>query len=118
MGVKVVYDKVGKLFSRVYGRFPKGDETIDEVIRHGKYTDFGQEYSLDVREIVESYKVMVNSAIKSHLGKVTKKVDYVLAGGGGLSLFRDTMASVIPVNDPQFANAMGFYEYGKQFLVN
>jgi hypothetical protein len=116
MGAKRVYDEIRKIFSKVYGTFSKDDDIIDEIIRFGKYTDFGQEYSLDVRDIIESYKVMVNSTIKSHLGKVTKKVDYVLAGGGGISLFMETMKSVIPVNDPQFANAMGFYEYGKQFL--
>lgn len=116
MGVRVVYDKIKKLFSRVHGTFPKDDDTMEEIIRFGKYTDFGEEYSLDVREIIESYKAMVNTTVKSHLGKVTKKVDYVLAGGGGINLFRETMKSVISVNDPQFANAMGFYEYGKQFL--
>jgi len=116
MGVKVVYDRIRKLFSEVYGTFSKDDDTIDEIIRHGKYTDFGQEYSLDVREVIESYKVMVNTTVKSHLGKITKKVDHVLAGGGGINLFRETMRGVNPVDDPQFANAMGFYQYGRQFL--
>jgi hypothetical protein len=28
------------------------------------------------------------------------------------------MSGIIPVEDPQFANARGFYHYGKQILVN
>jgi len=116
MGIKMVYDEIRKSFGKIYGAFPKDDDSIDEIITYGKYIHFGKEYPLDVREIIDSYRSLINSSIKSHATKVTKKVDLVLAGGGGISLFMETMKSVTLVSEPQFGNAKGFYEYGKQFI--
>jgi len=116
MGAKRVYDEIRKIFGKIYGTFSKDDESIEEIIKYGKYTHFGLEYQLDVADVMDSYRAMINTTIESHMGKVVKKINYVLVGGGGINLFRETMSGVIPVNDPQFANAMGFYEYGKQFL--
>jgi hypothetical protein len=59
---------------------------------------------------------MINTTIKSHLGETVKKINYVLAGGGSVSIFQETMSGVIPVEDPQFAKAKGFYHYGIQLL--
>lgn len=116
MGVKLIYDEVRKLFGKVYGSFAKDDDSLDEILKYGRYTHFGKEYPLDAGEIIQSYRTLINSTIKSHTAKAAKKIELVLAGGGGITLFMETMKSIIPVTDPQFANAIGFYEYGKQFL--
>ncbi len=116
MGAKRLYDEVRKAFERTYGTFAKDDESIEELIKYGKYTHLSGEYQLDVANVMDSYRAMINTTIKSHTGKVAKKINYVLVGGGGINLFRETMSGVIPVEDPQFANAIGFHEYGKQFL--
>jgi hypothetical protein len=118
LGIKMVYDEIRRSFGKTYGAFPKDDDSIDEIIRHGKYLHFGKEYFLDVREIIDSYRNLINSSIKSHAAKVSKKVDLVLAGGGGTTLFKETMKSVTLVDDPQFGNAKGFYEYGMNMGSN
>jgi hypothetical protein len=116
MGVKRVYDEIRRTFEKIHGTFPKDEESIEEIIKHGKYTHFGKEYQLDVRDIIDSYRNMINTTIKSYLGETVKKINYVLSGGGGTVFFQETMKGVIPVEDPQFANARGFYHYGRQFL--
>jgi hypothetical protein len=118
MGVKRIYDEIRKIFGKTHGTFSKDDESIEEIIKYGRYIHFGKEYKLDVADIISSYRNMINTTIKSHLGETAKKINYVLAGGGGVILFQETMSGIIPVEDPQFANARGFYHYGKQILVN
>lgn len=118
MGVNKLYDDIRKAFGKVHGTFSKDDESIEELIRHGKYIHGGREYHLDVTEIVNSFRLMITSTIKKHLGKTVKQIDYIIAGGGGVNLFQETMSGINLVEDPQFANAMGFYLYGKQILGN
>lgn len=118
MGVNKLYDDIRKAFGKTHGTFSKDDESIEELIKYGKYTHGGKEYHLDVTEIVNSFRLMITSTIKRHLGKTVKQIDYIIAGGGGINLFRETMSGINLVDDPQFANAMGFYIYGKQFLNN
>jgi len=116
MGVKRIYDEIRKKFGRIHGVFSKDDESIEEIIRYGKYTHSGKEYQLNVTDIINSYRNMISSTIKSRLGDMVKLIDYILVGGGGVNLFRETMSGVILVEDPQFANARGFYLYGKKLL--
>ena len=115
MGVREIYEEVKKLFSSTYGTFSKGEESLERLIRYGKFTHFGKEYILDTKEIINSYRSKVMSYLKGFARDVSMPVDLVLAGGGGVTLL-GSLQSVITVSNPQHSNAMGFYEYGKQFL--
>jgi len=115
MGVREIYKEIERLFSSTYGTFPKGEESLERLIRYGKFTHFGKEYTLDTKEIIDSYRSKVMSYLKGFARDVNMPVDLVLAGGGGVSLL-GSLQPVITVSNPQQSNARGFYEYGKQFL--
>ncbi len=116
LGVKVVYDKIRKLFSQTYGTFSKDEEVLDEIIKYGKYKDFDGEYVLDVSEILQYYRALVENTIKAHIRDMTKKITYIVAGGGGTLLVKDHIKAINLIDDPQFGNAIGFFLYGKRFL--
>ncbi len=118
LGVNVVYDKIRNLFSRTFGTFPKDDNVLDEIIKNGKYRDFEGEHPIDVSEILDYYRNAVRDTIMTHIRRSTPGVQYFVAGGGGLSLAKDIIENINLVNDPQFANAIGFFHYGRQFLQN
>ncbi len=116
IGVKKLYDEVLKLFSRTYGSFIGGDETVEKLIKHGRFHHFGQEYVLDVSHLVnEFYIEQIQRAIKNYSNalKETKKiVDEVIIGGGGVS-FVNNIGGAVVVENPQYANAQGYYLYGE-----
>jgi len=116
MGVKRVYDEIRKVFGKTHGSFSKDDESIEEIIKYGKYTHSGKEYQLDTTDIVNSYKYSVKSVIKSHLGDTVKIINYIIMGGGGANFLQGNTSGIVFIEDPQFANARGFYYYGKQLL--
>lgn len=118
LGIKRLYDDIRKEFAKVYGIFAKDDESIEELIGLGKYTHLGEEYKLDVSNIIRSYRNMVFTTIKGHIEKVIKKIDYAFMGGGGVRHLQGIINGINIIENPQFANAAGFYLYGKQFLEN
>lgn len=89
MGVRKLYDEVLNLFSRTYGSFIGGDETVEKLIKHGRFHHFGQEYVLDVSHLVnEFYIEQIQRVIKNYanaLKEMKKIADEVVIGGGGVS---------------------------------
>lgn len=118
MGTKRIYDQIRNEFSKTFGIFAKGDKAIEELIKYGKYYHLGKEYSLDVKPILESARKMIFTTLKGHIEKVVSTIDYAFAGGGGAWLLKDEERGINLVEDPQFANAVGFYQYGRQFIIN
>lgn len=121
MGVKRLYDDIRKEFSNFYGTLAIDDDGVEDLISFGKYVHLEQEYKLDVNPILTSYKDMLYTTIKGHIEKVVKKIDYAFMGGGGVKYLQEEgkgIKGLNPVENPQFANAMGFYLYGKQILGN
>ncbi|MEM4722125.1 MAG: ParM/StbA family protein [Candidatus Methanomethylicaceae archaeon] len=121
MGVKRLYDDIRKEFSNLYGTLAIDDDGVEDLIIFGKYIHLEQEYKLDVTHILTSYRDMIYTAIKGHIEKVAKRIDYAFMGGGGVKHLQEEDKRIKGLNlvdDPQFANAIGFYLYGKQILGN
>lgn len=117
MGVKRLYDDIKKEFSKLYGTFAIDNNGVENLINFGKYVSLGEEYKLDANRILASYKDMIYTTIKGHIEKAGEGIDYAFAGGGGIKYLQREYKGIKglnPAENPQFANAIGFYLYGKQ----
>jgi hypothetical protein len=116
LGVLFLYEEAGRLFSRVYCSFPKGRESIEKLLRNGRFTHLGKEYTLDMKEVFAEYTKKVLGALKGFVRDIDEEVDAVVVGGGGAA-FLDTSEEVICILDnPQMGNAKGYYIYGEKVL--
>lgn len=87
-----------------------------EVWNKGKITYRGE--VMDIRTMIEQARNFAGKAISNAVNEAwvekIHRLDHVyLSGGGALELgtvIRETLPKAVLVDDPQFANAMGFYK--------
>jgi len=116
VGICLLIDRIKTAYGKKYGSFI-GDDAAEKLLKKGEFTHFGVTYALSVGEVIERFiDDQLMSVIKDYATFVKglqKTVDYVLLGGGGVTYLANYIRNATIVNDPQFANAKGFYEYGK-----
>ena len=115
-----VYELVREGLVRKYDRDANLSD-VEKAVRSGKIPHRDRE--IDVRDLVTRAKEAVGQSV---IGKAVTlwgdgdDLSAVLVTGGGGSFFFDRVQSVYPhareLNDPQVANAQGFYRYGLRKL--
>ena len=115
LGVLFLYEEAARIFSRVYCSFPKGKESIEKLLRKGRFTHLGKEYTLDMKEVFAEYTKKVLGALMGFIRDINEEVDIVVVGGGGAKFFKPEEGIYI-LDDPQMGNARGYYFYGEKIL--
>jgi hypothetical protein len=119
LGVSKIYEQVKKEFCSTYRTFIKNDETVERLLFDGKVNVAGKEYTLDTSSIVDSYNSEALSLIGNYIEELPDEADLVIAGGGGVRFLKNNSfgkINIIPVNNPQHANARGYYAFGKHVM--
>jgi len=119
LGVCRLYDQVRKEFQNKF-RIPlKNHKTIDQILNTGKVTIMGKPYEFDAKHILEPYNSEVSSNVANYIENLPDEVDILIGGGGGVK-FLDSNSfryKFSITNNPQFANARGYFEYGKHVMA-
>jgi len=115
LGVLFLYEEAARIFSRVYCSFPKGKESIEKLLKKGRFTHLGKEYTLDMKEVFAGYTKKVLGALKGFVRDIDEEVDAVVVGGGGAE-FLKTEEGIYILDNPQMGNARGYYFYGEKVL--
>ena len=121
LGINRVYEEVKRAFSKTHRVFIKNDQSIEKIIKNGYIEIAGITYSMDTTNILTAYAFQVGSLIEKHIQQLPSEVELIIAGGGGVLLLPKKVKEYIKYNmslaqNPQFANARGFFEYGRQFM--
>jgi hypothetical protein len=119
LGVSRVYEQVKKEFQNEFRVPLKNHKTIDQILKTGKVTIMRKTYELDARHILKSYNTEVSSNVANYIENLPDEVDLLVGGGGGVR-FLDSNAFKYKfsiTDHPQFANARGYFEYGKHVMV-
>lgn len=117
-GSKFLIDRVKEAFGRHYGSFIS-DSLCEALLKNGKISHFGKEYSLDTKSIINQYyHDQVMKAIKDYANSLKQygtTIDKVIIGGGSV-IWAPEIKGAVLVSNPQMANAIGYMKYG-QFMV-
>jgi len=117
VGMRTLYSKIRDAYAKKYNIFlcDTNDNVVEHIIRKGGISHLDTVHTLDVTSILNNfYFHTVKKSITDYAIDARKKgfsVDCVIIGGGGVSYLGEVKGAFV-VNDPQFANARGFFEYG------
>lgn len=122
LGVSMLITEIKNKFAEVYGEFLNSNEKIMQLVRDGRYTHFGNTYTLDVKPIVDEYiHKNVFKAVEAYnkdlQANSNKTVDEVVIGGGGVQCLGNATGQAVVVKDPQMSNARGYYLYGARLAA-
>ncbi len=119
LGVFEMYESIKQKFYMDHKTFLKSDDSCDKLIAEGKVEIAGHEYRLDVKSVLSRYISQVVSSTEEYIQNLPQEADCVVGGGGGIALIKPNGASKFNMSicsDSQLANAIGYYEYGRDFL--
>jgi hypothetical protein len=116
-GICLLIDKIKSAYSKKYGSFIS-DSAAERLLKSRELTHFGVTHTLNTTEIIEGFVTdqLVN-IIKDYaifVKGLQETVDHVLLGGGGAAYLANYIRNITIVDEPQLANAKGFYEYAKR----
>lgn len=118
-GVYSIYEQIRREFQLTNQTFISSNEYMDRLIASGKIEIAGRIYELDTSHIIKSYHNQILSCINQYM-KDAGEVDVLLVGGGGvkhiLSVAPELKYKLTVISHPQYANARGYFEYGKNYL--
>jgi hypothetical protein len=119
LGVSRLYDQVKKEFLSKFRITLKNHKTIDQILTTGKVTIMGKTYEFNANHILDSNNSEVSSYVANYIENLSDEVDLLVGGGGGVR-FLDINAFKYKfsiTDHPQFANARGYFEYGKHIMT-
>lgn len=116
-GMATAYRRIAKA---VYDYYDCKREVyeIEEIIKNGYIMAYGEKK--DVRSIIDKNLMNLEAEIKAKATTLWKEgadIDVILLTGGGANILGDKMTfyrHIRTVNVPQFANARGYYKYGRR----
>ena len=116
LGVFEVYESIKKAFTQEYKTYIKNDESVDTLIRNGVVEVAGVQYKMDCSKVYGFYNTQISSALEEYIEGLPSEVDVIISGGGGVCFLNGSCKYKITTTmNPQLANAVGYYEYGKHF---
>ena len=121
LGVSRIYEEIKRAFNKAHRAFIKSDQSIEKIIKDGYMEIAGITYTLDIASIVTSYASQVGTLVERYIQNLPSETELIVLGGGGAVLLPKMLKEHIKYRmslapDPQFANARGFFEYGKQII--
>lgn len=119
LGVSKIYEQVKKEFCSTYRTFIKNDATVERLLLDGKVNIAGKDYILNTSKILDSYNTEVFSLISNYIEELPDEADLIIAGGGGIRFLKNGLSGKLNINlvaHPQYANAKGYYEYGRHVM--
>lgn len=115
-GVFEIYESIKKAFTQEHKIYLKNDESVDTLIKTGFVDVAGVQYKFDCSKAYEFYSAQINSALEEYVEGLPSEVDVILAGGGGVRFLNNICRyKITSVVNPQIANAVGYFEYGKHY---
>lgn len=113
LGVSCVLDDIIANFASTYRLEITHREAL-KILKDGKLSHIGNDYPIDPREELHAYATQLTSVIENYLEN-TLSVDRIILGGGGSIIVKDLITlrhSMIAVEKPEYANAMGYWWFG------
>jgi len=116
-GMATAYRRIAKTLYEYYDCKREVYE-VEDIVKDGYITAYGEKK--DTRHIVDLNLKDFASEIRGRATTLWKEgadVNAILLTGGGASVLRDYLTfyrHLKIVNDSQFANAKGFYKYGRR----
>ncbi|RJO60302.1 ParM/StbA family protein [candidate division WS5 bacterium] len=119
LGVSCLYEQVRKEFQNEFRVSLKSHMTIEQILNTGKVTIMGRSYEFDARRILEAYNAEVSSNVSNYIENLPDEVDVLIGGGGGVKYLNSGAFKYrfLITDHPQFANARGYFEYGKHVMA-
>jgi len=113
MGIMKLYSKIANHLNSEYD-LSLTEWDLETVIQEG-LTINGQEVDLNINHIIEEYTREIVTRLKLEFD--LKTIKNVLLAGGGANILGMYLKAHIPqtraMNNPQFANVMGYYNIGR-----
>jgi hypothetical protein len=112
LGISSLLDNISSEFTRKYGCYIPLRRAMQFI--YNRQVEFmGESYELDTNEIIKEYASKIASVIDTYVEM--KSLDLGIAGGGGIHVLRKITKlkkRLSVVNDPENANAIGYWLYG------
>lgn len=116
LGVSLVIDDIKRAFQRQHG-FSIHEEGVNSLLKNNYVIVLDKMYTVNnLKSIIGSYAEQVSSSINEFFNTLPIKPEMGLIGGGGTLFLKGyvnleyKLRIVIP---PEFANAIGYWHYGK-----
>lgn len=109
-GIMKIATQMAKIINEKHQRTPSLGEAR-EILDTGIYKLRGQKhnYTNEVKELKDAYLKEILTIVNEKYGSILDKADFIVVGGGGAYLFKDSQDGFIKVihNDAEYYNAIG-----------
>lgn len=120
---KILRRYIRKTFDEMGFDFSPTEQDLDYAVRHKKIIYMSQEFDVEqeVKDAAEEVAHIIAKDVLEAWGNETNRLDKILITGGGANVFKEALEkefefykkqSFVIVENPQFANAIGYYMYG------
>ncbi len=119
LGISMLLDEICRAFNKEFGLTIRHHDAY-KILKYGELNILGESYRIHhLNEIISTYTAQISTIIDEFFENLTCKPRIGLVAGGGALALKGNVSlkyKLYMLDTPEFANAMGYWYYGKEVV--